>query len=262
LLFNPAHDQRVRESGRAAEYAVLEDRFKLAVAERSRSADQMIAARRDGNAAATAFAEAGFKSWDEEVNAVRTSARTLVRDVSGDRNYNDVNFVFPTFVTTHLPVGIVGLILAAIFAAAMSTISAELAALSTSTVIDFYRRWVRPEAEDRHFLFVSRIATGFWGLFASVVAIFSAELGSLIEVVNRFGSYFYGSILGVFLLAIWWRRANGHGAFAGVIAGMAAVGFVATTTQVAYLWLNVVGAVAVFVTGVIVSELLRQRRPA
>ena len=262
LLFNPAHDRRVRESARAAEYGALEDRFKLAVVERSRSADQMITARRDGNAVAGAFAEAGFKSWDEEVNAVRASARSLVRGVSGDSNYNDVNFVFPTFVTTHLPVGVVGLILAAIFAAAMSTISAELAALSTSTVIDFYRRWVCPEADDRHFLMVSRIATGFWGLFASVVAIFSVELGSLIEVVNRFGSYFYGSILGVFLLAIWWRRANGHGAFAGVIAGMAAVGFVATTTRVAYLWLNVVGAVAVFVTGVIVSELLRPRRAA
>jgi SSS family transporter len=260
LLFNPAHDQLVRQSGRAAEYGVLEDRFMHAVAERGRSVEQMIAAQHDGNAAASAFAEAGFKSWDEEVNAVRASARSLVRDVSGDRNYNDVNFVFPTFVTTQLPVGVIGLILAAIFAAAMSTISAELAALSTSTVIDFYRRWVRPEAEDRHYLLVSRVATGFWGLFASVVAIFSVELGSLIEVVNRFGSYFYGSILGVFLLAIWWRRATGHGAFVGVIAGMAAVGFVATTTRVAYLWLNVVGAVAVFATGVIVSELWRSRR--
>ena len=139
----------------------------------------------------------------------------LVKDVSGDRGYNDVNFVFPTFVTTQLPVGLVGLIIAAIFAAAMSTISGELAALSTATVIDFYRRWIRPEAEDRHFLMVSRLATGFWGLFASVVAIWSAELGSLIEVVNRFGSFFYGSILGVFLLAIGWQRANGNGAFIG-----------------------------------------------
>jgi Na+/proline symporter len=142
----------------------------------------------------------------------------------------------------------------------MSTISAELASLSTSSVIDFYRRWIRPEANDDHFLLVSRVATGFWGVFASVVAIWSTELGSLIEVVNRFGSYFYGSILGVFLLAIWWKRANGHGAFAGVIAGMAAVGYVATTTKTAYLWLNVVGAVSVFVVGAVVSELLRNRR--
>ena len=93
-----------------------------------------------------------------------------------------------------------------------------------------------------------------------MVAIFSAELGSLIEVVNRFGSYFYGSILGVFLLAIWWKRANGHGAFIGVIAGMTAVGYVATTTKIAFLWLNVVGAVSVFVVGAVVSEVLRTRK--
>jgi SSS family solute:Na+ symporter len=262
LLFNPAHDQAVRQGARAAEYAALEDRFKAAAVERGRAAEQLVGFQRGGEATAAAFAEVGFKSWDEEVKAVRASAVTLVREVSGDRSYNDVNFVFPTFVTTQLPIGIVGLIIAAIFAAAMSTISSELAALSTSTVIDFYRRWIRPEADDRHFLVVSRVSTGFWGLFASVVAIYAVELGSLIEVVNRFGSYFYGSILGVFLLAIGWRRANGHGAFAGVIAGMAAVGYVATTTRVAFLWLNVVGAVTVFAVGAVVSELLRSRRPA
>ena len=196
------------------------------------------------------------------MKTVRANALALVRDVSGDKAYNDVNFVFPTFVTTYLPIGLVGLIIAAIFAAAMSTISAELASLSTSTVIDFYRRWIRPEADDKHFLWVSRLATGFWGLFASVVAIFSSELGSLIEVVNRFGSYFYGSILGVFLLAIWWKRANGHGAFVGVIGGMASVGYVATTTKIAFLWLNVVGAVSVFVVGAVMSEVLRTRRAA
>jgi SSS family solute:Na+ symporter len=262
MLFNPAHDQRVRTSARAAEYEVLEQRFQAAAAERGKAAEALAAAMREGDPSRSAAAEATFRNWEEEIRNVRADAIALVREVSGDQSYNDVNFVFPTFVTTHLPIGIVGLIIAAIFAAAMSTISAELASLSTSTVIDFYRRWVRPEADDRHFLLVSRMATGFWGLFASVVAIYSVELGSLIEVVNRFGSYFYGSILGVFLLAIWWRRANGHGAFIGVIAGMVAVGTVASTTRTAYLWLNVVGAVSVFVVGAVVSELTRSRKVA
>jgi Na+/proline symporter len=262
LLFNNSHEKELREGARAQEYAYLEEQFKLAATERGKAAQQLVTARRQSDLAAGAFAETSFNTWDTEVKTLRALAVTLVKEVSGDKSYDDVNFVFPTFVTTYLPIGVVGLILAAIFAAAMSTISAELASLSTSTVIDFYRRWVRPEAEDKHFLFVSRLATGFWGLFASVVAIFAVELGSLIEVVNRFGSYFYGSILGVFLLAIWWKRANGHGAFIGVIAGMAAVGYVATTTKVAYLWLNVVGAVSVFVVGAIVSELLRSRKTA
>jgi SSS family transporter len=262
MLFNPAHDGRVRESARAAEYQQLEQRFQMAVQERGRAAEQLVQARRGGSEMAASLAGTSFRRWDQEVRTLRTSAVTLVREASGDASYNDVNFVFPTFVTTYMPVGLVGLLLAAIFAAAMSSISAELAALSTSTVIDFYRRWIRSDAEDAHFLRVSRLATGVWGLFASVVAIYSVELGSLIEVVNRFGSYFYGSILGVFLLAIWWKRANGHGAFAGVVAGMIAVGVVATTTSTAYLWLNVVGAVSVFVVGVIVSEVLRGGREA
>jgi SSS family solute:Na+ symporter len=260
MLFNAAHDRAVRESGRAAEYAGLEQRFGAALDGRRLSAEQVAAAGRSGNEGALAFANAGFKTWNDEIVAIRQSAVALVKDVSGDTSYNDVNFVFPTWVTTQLPVGLVGLILAAIFAAAMSTISAELASLSTATVIDFYRRWVAPNAEEKHLLNVSRVATGFWGLFASVVAIFAVELGSLIEVVNRFGSFFYGSILGVFLLAIGWKRANGNGAFVGLIAGMAAVGYVEAFTDIEFLWLNIVGAVTVFLVGALVSAITPGRQ--
>jgi SSS family solute:Na+ symporter len=261
MLFNPVHDRAVRESGRAAEYQTLESNFDAAIEERRKAATLMASAHRDGNVAAQAFSDASFKSWDAQVQTIRRSAIALVKDVSGDANYNDVNFVFPTWMTTQLPIGLVGLMLAAIFAAAMSTISAELASLSTATVIDFYRRWVRQDADDRHLLNVSRAATGFWGLFASVVAIFSVELGSLIEVVNRYGSFFYGSILGVFLLAIGWKRANGHGAFIGLIAGMVAVAYVDVFTNVEFLWLNIVGAVVVFVVGALISAIIPQRRP-
>jgi solute:Na+ symporter, SSS family len=262
MLFNPVHERRVREGPRAPEYVALEQQFSASFESRRRAAEQLAAAHQSGDAAAIAFADAGFQSWNADVLRVRQSAVALVREISGDRTYNDVNFVFPTWVTTQLPVGLVGIILAAIFAAAMSTISSELASLSTATVIDFYRRWVRREAEDRHFLMISRIATGFWGLFASFVAVWSIELGSLIEVVNRFGSFFYGSILGVFLLAIGWKRANGHGAFVGLLCGMAAVGYVQAFTRVEFLWLNIVGAVTVFAVGVVVSALTGGRAPS
>jgi SSS family solute:Na+ symporter len=256
MLFNPVHDQRVRQSARAPEYEALEQRFNQAIAERREAATQLAMAERGGDGASIASANEGFRTRNDEVARVRQSAVAIVKEVSGDQTYNDVNFVFPTWVTTQLPIGLPGLIIAAIFAAAMSTIAAELASLSTATVIDFYRRWVRSTADDRHLLNVSRAATGFWALFASIVAIYAVELGSLIEVVNRFGSFFYGSILGVFLLAIGWKRANGHGAFIGLIAGMAAVAYVNFSTSVEFLWLNVVGAVVVFVVGAVVSEIL------
>ena len=126
---------------------------------------------------------------------------------------------FPTWITTALPIGIVGLWIAAIITAATDSIAAELNSLSTAIVIDFYKRLISPQRSDEHYLLVSKVTTGFWGIFAGVVAVYASSLGSLIEVVNRFGSFFYGSILGVFMLAILTRRATGTGAFVGLIAG-------------------------------------------
>ena len=174
----------------------------------------------------------------------------LVRETTGDATYNDVNYVFPTWITTALPVGIVGLWIAAIITAATDSIAAELNSLSTASVIDFYQRLIQPNAPDAHYLTVSRITTGFWGVFAGFVAVYASNLGSLIEVVNRFGSFFYGSILGVFMLAILTRRATGTGAFIGLICGMTAVAMVAFgRPDVSFLWHNVLGALVVFVVG-------------
>jgi Na+/proline symporter len=144
--------------------------------------------------------------------------------------------------------------------AATDTIAGELNSLSTATVIDFYRRWFRPEASDAHYLGVSKAATGLWGAFASIVAVWAAELGSLIEVVNRFGSFFYGSILGVFILAVAFPRATSNGAFVGLIAGMASVAWVASFTSVAFLWHNVIGAMVVVIVGLLVSAVSQKAK--
>lgn len=255
MLFNRAHDQQVRDSARAGEYASLEQKFGEAVAARKLAAEQLAEAQRSGAAAVKAARSAAFNAEEQRVTGLRTEAVSLVKDVTGDSSYNDINYVFPTFIVTHLPVGLIGLLMAAIFASAMSTVSGELSALSTSTVIDFYRRWVRDDGDQAHLLWVSKLATLFWALFASVVAIWASELGSLIEVVNRFGSFFYGSILGVFLLAIGWQRANSTGAFVGLLAGMGVVAWVTINTSIAFLWHNLIGAVVVFVVGMVVSEL-------
>ena len=258
MLFNRVHDERVRESARAGEYVALEQRFTTAVEARSSAARALAAAKRGGDQAAVEAGESAFLAQEQGVKAVRAEAIALVKQVSGDNSYNDINFVFPTYIVTQLPVGLIGLLMAAIFAAAMSTIAGELSALSTATVIDFYRRWVRDDGDEANLLRVSKIAMLFWAVFASLVAIWAVELGSLIEVVNRFGSFFYGSILGVFLLAIGWKRANSTGAFVGLIAGMSVVGYVTVSTNIAFLWHNLIGAVVVFGVGMIVSEITKQ----
>jgi solute:Na+ symporter, SSS family len=254
LLFNGVHDARVRASARAADYATVERQYQDAVAARKTAADAYSAARGRGADTEASAARAAFIQGDAAVSQARAAATGIVRDVTGDRAFGDTNYVFPTFVTTHMPIGLVGLIIAAIFAASMSTVAAELNSLATASVIDFYRRlWVR-EASDAHYLAAAKVATAGWGVFACIVALFAANLGPLIDVVNRFGSFFYGSILGVFVLALGVKRATGRGAFVGLIAGIAAVAYVATKMAwIAFLWHNVVGVVVVVVVGYVVS---------
>ena len=246
LLYNPSHEQRVRAADPAG-YAILEERYRVEFENRRN--------------AATALADAGagdaigarlFVASDSAVQAVRTEALAMAGTVTGEPT-RDVNYIMPSFVLNHLPLGMAGVFIAAVMAAAMSSIAAELNSLSTATVIDFYRRWYRREGSDAHYLLVSKGATAFWGLFACFVAVQAGSLGSLIEVVNRFGSFFYGSILGVFLLAMI-PRARAVGAFWGLIAGMSAVAAVSFgLPQVAFLWHNVIGAVVVVAVGLVLS---------
>jgi SSS family transporter len=258
MLFNPVHEARVQTSARAAEFAALASEFEAAYQTRVEAARAAAAVARTDEAQADAAA-AAFVEAERRVAAIRGEAVELVKEVTGDEQYNDVNYVFPTFVTTQVPLGLVGLIIAAIFAAAMSSIAAELNALSAATIIDFYRRHLRTDAPDAHYLLVSKLATGFWGLFACGVATFAVSLGSLIEVVNRFGSFFYGSLLGVFVLAIAIPRATPRGAFWGLLVGMGAVAVVASTTSISFLWHNVVGVVAVVAAGTVLSVTERPR---
>ena len=126
--------------------------------------------------------------------------------------------------------------------------------LATATMVDFYQRFAKKGASDAHYLFASRVTTALWGGFACVIALQAGKLGSAIEVVNRFGSYFYGSILGVFALAVA-PGAKARGAFYGLFVGMAAVAAVSAFTRIHFLWYNVVGAVSVFAAGLLISAL-------
>ena len=254
LLFNPIHDERVRASASAPAYVGLQSEFQAAFGARRQAAVEIASSRHSGDVREQARATDAFNGHDAAVRSIRARAAALVKQTTGDASYNDVNYVFPTWIMTALPIGIVGLWIAAIITAATDSIAAELNSLSTASVIDFYKRLARPDATDEHYLFVSKVTTGFWGVFAGVVAVYASSLGSLIEVVNRFGSFFYGSILGVFMLAILTRRATGTGAFVGLIAGMVTVAAVAFGwPDISFLWHNVIGAVVVFTVGMTLS---------
>ncbi len=246
LYYNPAHAQQARAAAPAS-YAALETRYGAAWQARR---DAAAALAREPRAAA---AVATFRARDSAVSQVRNEALSLAGRAAGGSPAKDVNYIIPHFVTRELPVGLAGLFVAGVIAAAMAAVAAELNSLATASVIDLYRRWVRAGASDAHYLNASRVATALWGAFACGVAVYAATLGSLIEVVNRFGSFFYGSILGVFFLAML-PRARAAGAFAGLLAGMGAVAAVNFgAPSVSFLWHNVVGTLVVLAVGMLVS---------
>jgi SSS family transporter len=243
MIFNQVETAKVEQT---AEYQTLKSRYETAHAAREQAALAFINDKSDENRKTYLDADKGF-------NDSRKSATEFIKTSSGNKSFNDVNYVFPVFVVQNMPMGVIGLIIAAIFAAAMSSISAELNSLATATTIDFYRRHFKTDADDRHYVRFGKFATLVWGIFACIVALYATNLGSLIEVVNKFGSFFYGSLLGVFVLAIGVRRARSRGAFFGLLFGIASVWIASNFTNIEFLWFNVVGCLVTVAAGYLIS---------
>jgi Na+/proline symporter len=259
LLWNRAELARVEQAAPAGELRRVRDAFETAHRERRAAAEDFAVARQEGGDVARA--RESYLAAGRRVETAEAAARDLAESVTGVP-YNDTNYIFPTFVVSQLAGGFAGLIIAVIFAAAMSSLSGEFNSLATASLIDFYRRYLKKSASDRHYLAVSRVFTAFWGIFACFIAFEAGRLGSAIEVVNKFGSYFYGSILGVFGLAVLTPSATARGAFYGLLAGMTTVFLVSQLTGLAFLWYNVVGAVTVFVVGLLITAVAPGSRPA
>ncbi len=251
VLFQPVELSRVRTDPR---YPAVERRYEQAFAERKDAAEQYLQAKRSGDEAAKQATLTRYQNSQRELVGAHAAGEQLV-----GKDFHDTNYIFLSFVTKYLPAGIVGLIVAVIFSAAMSSTSGEINSLATVTVIDIYRRHVKKNASDRHYLLASRFATVFWGLYAVAFAQYGRNFGALIEAVNIVGSLFYGGLLGVFVLAFFFKNVGANGAFFGVLAGEAAIFAANIFTKISFLWYNVVGCVVVIVVGVLVSRMFDRR---
>jgi Na+/proline symporter len=245
LVYHPVAMELVRT---LPEYPALEASFGQGFEARQGAARKIAALKINDatDAAARTSAIQEFNSAQKQMDQAHASALAVVKET-------DINYVFLHFVTHYLPVGVVGLIIAVIFTAAMSAISGEINSLATVTVIDIYKRHWKPGAADPHYLLASRLATAFWGLYAVGFASFASGFGALIEAVNQVGSLFYGGMLGVFVLAFFVKRVGSNGAFWGVVAGEAAIFAAAKFTSIAFLWYNVIGCLVVVATGLAIS---------
>jgi Na+/proline symporter len=254
LLWNSVELAKLEREAPPEQLAAVRTRFDEAHAARREAAEAFARARREGGGAdASAYLQA-----EQEFGEARQQATRMMEEINGAA-YNDNNYIFPSYILAHLPRGLAGLVIAVIFAAAMSSLSGEFNSLASASMVDFYKRFIDKANNDRRDLIVSRALTGVWGGFACLIALEAGRLGSAIEVVNKFGSYFYGSILGVFALAVLTSRATARGAFYGLWIGMGTVAAVSNLTNVHFLWYNVVGAGSVFLAGMLISYLFPSR---
>ena len=259
LLLQRTKLARIQSEEVRSDLQPIAARYDRAVADRRQAAQAFLQATEQNDVATADGQRQAFARTQAELDAARADAATLARKAGGS-GASDTNYVFLTFVTSHLPAGVVGLVLAVICGATMTAISAEMSALATVSVVDIYKRHVRPSATDRHYLVASRLGMLFWGVYAVISAQFIKGLGSLVEVVNVLGSLFYGGMLGVFILAFFVPRVGAKAAFYAVLAGEAVIFACWYGASLAFLWYNVVGCVVVVVAGVLLSP-LDQRRP-
>ncbi len=252
LIFNP---QALKEtqSKNSVKYSELKEKYDVAHKNRANAAIGFLDARSKKDDAQIKSKREEFEKSNELFVETRTEAKQLAAESTGSSSFSDVNYIFPTFILANMPMGVIGLMIAAIFAAAMSSISSELNALATASTIDFYRRHFKPKGTDAELVRFGKLATIFWGFFACCVAVYATNLGSLIEVVNKFGSYFYGSVLGVFVLAFAVKRARARGAFWGLLAGMVFIGVMSRVTDIAFLWFNLFGCLFTVAVGYLIS---------
>ena len=244
LFFNPGPVKQVMAGPDAAAFRTLEAKFAQARAGQRQRAESYVSARHSGDAAATAAAKQQLLQSHMESEAIRREGVALIEKANPGTNPSDTNYIFLAYVLSSLPVGLVGLVIAAVFSGSMSSMSGEISALGATTVVDLWRRLIGGSQGTRE-VWVGRIATFAWGCFAMAFAEYAARLGSLIEAVNILGSLFYGTILGIFITAFYVKRVRGGAAFYAAL--IAEVGVIACFrfTSISFLWYNVIGCVAV-----------------
>ncbi len=254
LFFNPAGRAAATGGAHAVEWRMLEERHESVAAERKESLIELIEARRAGDPERQAVAKAALRQDQAVLDQTRREATALITRSEPGAPTNDTNYVFLSFVLAHLPMGLIGLVFAAIFAASMNSTAAELNALTSTTVVDVVQR-VRPAArrEGPGALRMSRLITLGWAVFAVVFAQYASLLGSLIEAVNILGSLFYGTILGIFLTAFYAKRVGGTAVFAGALVAQAVVVACFAFTKISFLWYNLIACLLVVGIGLALS---------
>ena len=253
LFFNQPALERAAATA-PAEIAALETRYESAFARKEAAIRGLTKSLQSDGAQELAAPTAAAQSAQADVERIRTDLKRELKALNPRTETNDADYVFIGFVLRYLPHGIIGLLIAVIFCAAMSSSAAELNALGSTTAVDFYHRLLYPNASAEDYLFASKLCTALWGGVAITFALLANLVENLIQALNILGSLFYGSILGIFLVAFFLRSVRGSAVFFAALVSETLVLSLFYSTKIGYLWYNLIGCVAVLLLATVLEK--------
>jgi Na+/proline symporter len=256
MFFNKYEVDQVKQGPYAAQYNKLESEYSVAFNERRQKTEDLVAAFNSKNETGIAKAKTALKTADHNALAIRNQGIALMKKNNSKANGDDTNYVFLTFVTHYLPKGLIGLLVAIIFLASMGSTASALNSLGSTSAVDIYKRIINPGASEKNYLNASRLATVFWGVVCVLMALYASKVGNLLEYVNELGSYLYGDILGIFVVAFYFRKIRGNSVFVAAIITEVLILILGYFNVVAYLWLNMIGCILVILIAATVNSFI------
>lgn len=255
LFFNQVQMTKIMEGNATANnrLSALKQEYDDAFAEKSEMIRAWMLARNMGDSTSEARALSILKTMNGNIRDLRDQAKTAMRQADPRAKASDADYVFITFILNHLPHGLIGLLIAVFFAATLASKAGELNALASTTIVDVYRHLVRPDEPDRHYVIASKVFTVAWGVVAVVFAMFFGMVENLIQAGNIVASLFYGVILGLFLIGFFLRWIGGTAVFISAITSQVLVLVLYYTTNIGYLWYNVIGPAACVVLSILIQ---------
>ncbi|MDG1347349.1 MAG: sodium:solute symporter [Crocinitomicaceae bacterium] len=262
LFFNKTGTEKVIESKYAAKYHDLEKDYQLLFDKKKDVVSSLVAANQAGERDLMKVHQQTLQQYQKEEVVMRESAKELINKADKNIETNDKDYIFMNFVMDYMPIGMIGLLFAVMFSAAMSSTASELNALATTTTIDLYKRSVKPKEDEKHYLKSSKMFTLLWGILAITFATTASLFENLIQAVNILGSLFYGTILGIFLVAFYVKKVKGNAVFIAAILSEICVlvihflneyNMAPSFLEMGYLWYNLVGCILVIVFGLALS---------
>jgi SSS family solute:Na+ symporter len=258
IFFNQQEVVKLKTSVHKQALQSLEEQHVAIYREKQAVLNELVSAVKAEDDSAIEQTRARLQDADSKSNEVRKQVVDLMKKNDANAETNDNNYVFLSFVTSTFPKGLIGLLVAIIFLASMGATSSAINSLASTTIVDIYKRFVNKNDSDQGYLNASRVITLIWGIFTIFIALYASQLGNLLEAVNILGSLFYGTILGIFLVAFYVKRVGGMAVFWAAVLTEIIIVIIWKMDIVAFLWLNLIGCALVVLLGLIIQSILIQ----